>query len=187
VPIKISSDNGFQFIVRDGDSTIKNQPGYVAGSYPNLDINNYRANLAGPEIYSPFDVADRASGIDPDSLLFSFSNTATLFGNHNALLTPIDGLTRERRNRDYQVQVASNAITPFPIEEEITFSGYVSEFSSKNISFNKIFNAPVNPWLTDVEPYHLATMVLPRSDIKVRVRDDRAGINAESLVMTVRN
>jgi len=185
VPIKISEDAGFSFEVKDGDSLTKNQPWYVAGTYPNLDINNYRANLAGPEVYSPFNVADRASGIDPNSLKFSFSNTPTLFTQNNIFLSPIHGLTRERRDRDYQVQVASNEINEFPVEEEIIFSWYVEEFSSKNVQVTKSFNAPVNPWITNIEPFHQSEMALPLTDIKLRVRDDRSGIDSGSLVLTV--
>jgi len=185
VPIKISKDAGFSFEVKDGDSLTKNQPWYVAGTYPSLDINDYRANLAGPEVYSPFNVADRASWIDPNSLNFSFSNTPTLFTQNNILLSPIHGLTRERRNRDYQVKVANNLINDFPIEEEIIFSWYVEEFSSKNIQVTKSFNTPVNPWITDIEPFHQSEMALPLTDIKLRVRDDWSGIDSGSLILTV--
>lgn len=183
---KIYNRDGLSFIVRDGDSYNKNQPWYISWTYPNLDINDFWANTAGSGVYSPLNVADRASWIDPDSLQFKLSNTATVFNQYNvASLAAINGYTRDRRNRDYSVILSSGQINDYGIEEEIIFSWFAKEHSNKFINASYTFNSPVDPWLTNLNPHNGQEQILPRSDIKLRVRDDRSGIDPSTLVVTV--
>lgn len=131
-------------------------------------------------------MADRASGIDPSTLSFTFSNTPTTFTQSNvSAMDPINGFTWDRRYRDYQITVAATQLTPFGIEEPITMAGTVREFSTKVNNFSYSFNPAIAPWLTNLDPYHNQEQILPISDVRLRVRDDWAGVDPDSIVVTI--
>ena len=183
---KIFNNNWLSFRVNDGDSYTKNQPWYITWTYDNLNYNDYFANTAGSGVYRPLNVADRASGINPASLRFQFSHMPGITFNQNNVFS-IDGLwyTWDRRHRDYAIQIASNQIDDFGIENPIYFSGYRQEFSTKDRHFVYNFNPAIAPWLTNLDPYNWQTEILPYSDIRLRVRDDRAWVDSWYLVVTV--
>jgi len=185
VSAKISHLSGLSFYVKDGDSTNKTQAGYISWTYPNLDLNYYRANTAWPDIYRPLNVADRSSWIDPDSLNFSISNVVTIFNKNNVNVFSGENKTRERRIRDYYIEIDPTQLQDYGIEWNISFHATGQEFSLKPLDFTQIFNPAIDPRLTDMDPFPGQTQVLPLSDIKLRVRDDWAGIDPDSLKLTV--
>jgi len=188
VTAKIYATAGLTFRVNDWDSYSKTQPGYVTWNYPNLDLSDYRANTAWVNIFDQGNnIADRASGIDPDSLRFEFSHIGTIFTSWNVTeFTGID-YTWDRRLRDYFVWIASNQITDYGIEVAITFSGVVKDFSNKWYNFAYVFNPPIAPWLTNLDPYNGQAQILPNSDILLRIRDDWAGVDSWNIIVTVKS
>jgi len=173
---KISSASWLSFWLRDGDNYTKNQPGYSTGVYWSLDFSNYQDNIA-----------DRASGIDPITLSFSISKTPTIFNASNLSTFSGSDWTRNRRIRDYFVKINWDKINNYWIEWNILFTSHIAEYSQKSKNLNILFNQIVSPWITDLYPNNLETQILPVSDIKLAVRDDRAGINPSTITVTVKS
>ncbi|NOZ44908.1 MAG: hypothetical protein GXP45_07360 [bacterium] len=119
---------------------------------------------------------------------FQVSNTPLIFHQYNvASLVAINGKTRDRRDRDFAINIASGQLNDYGIEEEIVFSGFAKEYSNRTTQVQYSFNPPVAPRLTNLDPHHGEIQVLPRSDLYLRVRDDWSGIDPNSLVVTIKH
>lgn len=186
IPEKTYSTDWLNFLVRDGESYTKNQPGYISGNYWSLDLTYYRANTNGPPTFSPINVADRAEWINQNSVRFRFSHmTGVLFDSGNVDTFSWVFLTWQRRTRDFFTNIDSSQIVDYGIEQSITFSGYAEDNTTKSYSFNYLFNQAVPPRLTDLYPNNSANEILPLADIRLRIRDDRAGVDSGTIIVNI--
>lgn len=174
---KIKYFFGFDFFVRDGSWYTKDQPWYKDD------------NIVLEDAYYGKNQADKASWIDPNSMevSFTYSDWSRVVFNWNSPWVNFAGTwkTRNRRRRDYRISLSPFGLVDFGIEKTMRFSGYISDYEWHTKSFYYTFNNPVAPRIWYLNPSTWAENVLPKTDIVIRISDNRAWVNPDSLQVSV--
>lgn len=82
--------------------------------------------------------------------------------------------------------VITNIPADYGIEKEMNLDVRVQDNANNSYSRTYTFNSPRGPWLSDRE-LNGATEVLPLTDIRFAIRDDRAGVDPASLTVSIYN
>lgn len=174
---KIKYFFGFDFFVRDGSWYTKDQPWYKDD------------NIVLQDAYYGKNQADKASWIDPSSMEVSFvySDWSRVVFTGNSPWVNFAGTwkTRNRRRRDYRISFSPFGLVDFGIEKTMRFSGYISDYDWHTKYFYYTFNNPVAPRIWYQNPSTWAENVLPKTDIVIRISDNRAWVDPDSLQVSI--
>lgn len=167
----------FDFFVRDGSGYTKDQPGYKTD---NVILQDY---------YYGKNQANRESGIDPYSMTIEFiysdwSKISFTWSNPwiNLAWT---GKTRDRKRRDYWISVSPFGLVDFGIEKTMEFSGKISDYAWHQTTIFYTFNNPTPPRIAYMSPNTWEKHILPKTDIVLKLSDNRAWIDPNSVQVEV--
>lgn len=179
---KIYSTSGLSLYLRDDQYDYPNsQPGYLSDVLT-LSNANYKIWQAG-----------RNLGIHTWTISFTVKGngrnynwgTPVIVNAWTVNILSWITKTRDRFWRDYYVAITG--LPSYGIEKAMIFSWSFSDRAGNTASFIHYFNNPVNPWLSNQSPANWAVSILPKTDILVKVSDDRAGVNSGSLSVTIQS
>lgn len=167
----------FDFFVRDWADYTKDQPGYKTD---NIILQDY---------YYGKNQADKSSWINPFSMTIEFiyedwSKIAFSWSSPwiNLAWT---WKTRDRKRRDYWISVSPFGLVDFGIEKTMKFSGNISDYAGHKIGIFYTFNKPTPPRISYMSPNTWDENVLPKTDIVLKLSDNRAWINPDSIEVSI--